>query len=63
MFGGNISLANISDMKMVSSTSFTATDVASIYPKFEFMNSGGKIEQIALNIIIIFQIFNFKFRI
>ena len=30
---------------MVSSTSFTATDVASIYPKYEFMNSGGKIEQ------------------
>ena len=45
IFGGNISLANISDMKMVSSTSFTATDIASIYPKFEFMNSGGKIEQ------------------
>ena len=45
IFGGNISFANISDMKMVSSTSFTATDVASIYPKFEFMNSGGKIEQ------------------
>ena len=44
IFGGNISFANISDMKMVSSTSFTATDVASIYPKFEFMNSG-KIEQ------------------
>jgi len=32
-------------MKMVSSTSFTATNVASIYPKYEFMNSGGKIEQ------------------
>ena len=45
ILGGNISLANISDMKMVSSTSFTATDIASIYPKFEFMNSGGKIEQ------------------
>ena len=45
LLGGNIFLANISDMKMVSSTSFTATDVASIYPKFEFMNSGGKIEQ------------------
>ena len=43
--GGNIHLASISDMKMVSSTSFTATDIASIYPKYEFMNSGGKIEQ------------------
>ena len=45
LFGGNFFIANISDMKMVSSTSFTATDVASIYPKYEFMNSGGKIEQ------------------
>ena len=43
--GGNLFLANISDMKMVSSTSFTATDIVSIYPKYEFMNSGGKIEQ------------------
>ncbi len=45
LFGGNFFIANISDMKMVSSTSFTATDVASIYPKFEYVNSGGKIEQ------------------
>ena len=56
IFGGNISLANISDMKMVSSTSFTATDVASIYPKFEFMNSGVKLNKIVLNIIMIFLI-------
>ena len=45
LLGGDFSLANISDMKMVSSASFSATDIASIYPKFEFMNSGGKIEQ------------------
>ena len=43
--GGSVHLASISDMKTVSSTSFTATDIASIYPKYEFMNSGGKIEQ------------------
>ena len=45
ILGGNIYFANISDMKMVSSTSFSATDIASIYPKYEYMNSGGKIEQ------------------
>ena len=45
LFGGNFSIANISDMKMVSSTSFSAVDIASIYPKYQFMNSGGKIEQ------------------
>ena len=44
-YDGTISLASISDMKTVSSTSFTATDIVSIYPKYEFMNSGGKIEQ------------------
>lgn len=43
--GGSVHLASISDMKTVSSTSFAATDIASIYPKYEFMNSGGKIEQ------------------
>jgi len=44
-YDGTISLASISDMKTVGSTSFTATDIVSIYPKYEFMNSGGKIEQ------------------
>ena len=45
LLGGSFAIANISDMKMVSSTSFSAIDIASIYPKYEFMNSGGKIEQ------------------